>query len=1160
VNLGVRADNDDWINPFVDEGAQNAPFFPEFIIKDETGLRWLSGDIYVTVYPIIYSAPFDPNNPLLQRASFAWDGFVGGSDTNFGGIELTEPEDNGTFVFIFCESGGSTPTAGVGSCYDNIDQVNTSFIGARNLNLITKTTFGQFGPTLANLKALRFFDVDLQSGTGVLNDILRIDNEDPDGASFDKLDHPANALVGVDNFSRTTAAGPNNLGWVNWEDRIDDLFNRTGADDTRFTSPGNFTGPGGQTLSAGDPIAGIGLPDDFDYAIYISGPDNTLGSAGAIVSAFINPANNDFGGIVDPILGADLPPETDSPGLTDDCPEQVCSEDGTPYSDTETDYAMAGIHWDEFGNYEPSGSPDGGFLYLGVDGRPPIYSNAAGTTDPDNGLDLVDPTVEGTIYNTYDDDFWDLDLVNDATFGNAVWNSTTMGTPPFVTGKLRGAYEGYTTDRGNGFSGVAGVVVEDWESRCADGTLACTPFDEMDTRYGFTLQPTGTGGATTVLNFVFDGEIDIDPNGNDTFEDVAEAGRLPVHPPNPEADPPTLPTNSFRAYVATMSAPFFYDGYLDHQMWTWDRAGNFYIDMAPSENIADHTRPDVGNVQMPTVVEFDLTAPYSFFGENLDQVDLKKTDFTFDFNGILSLQVYADPAVTDPTLATPPVDKDGTPYEETSLQLPLKNVAHTAFGSQDIYRGGNLEINTEFLGCLVRGDAFGLATQISQTDPGGTLGDSDTNWTGSARVHLPRGPRWRTWDHSSAYGLVNTQFNTFVQSSVPECEDATDIASGFVPALGTIGNGPDGAPGGGDDGAGVDGIFGTADDDAGWNFITENDVPKLIFKGAASGFVPNIDPNEDVLVYYLDTAGRAQLLDNSAFSLIVSDVGTGPFGRWYEYTLTNPAPEDLIDNDNAPANGTVDGWFVVVRGNSVNGLTGHGVIWDETSNPDGVVPTDPLTVGGGPTATPGGNNGLFSFTAVEDEGYLIQANAATDMVLKVNPVNNQNVTADDEFIGLSEHEFVGFVAPAATEILVNTGTTAGDVDAQVCAVNDATLGAELTVTLDEATDCNVEPAGFGTPPALNAQYVTVDLAAGSSYTFVIDTDGGAGDLQDPAAILLSPDGLPVDGVDDNGTASPDETFTYPVPAQAGGQYVLIVHGGASVADDDGEVNVTITQN
>ena len=67
-------------------------------------------------------------------------------------------------------------------------------------------------------------------------------------------------------------------------------------------------------------------------------------------------------------------------------------------------------------------------------------------------------------------------------------------------------------------------------------------------------------------------------------------------------------------------------------------------------------------------------------------------------------------------------------------------------------------------------------------------------------------------------------------------------------------------------------------------------------------------------MYYLDTAGRVQLLDNSNFTVITSDVGAGAFGRWYEYTLANPIPSDLIDNANAPANGTVGGWFFVVLG------------------------------------------------------------------------------------------------------------------------------------------------------------------------------------------------------------------------------------------------------
>lgn len=1169
VNLGVQSDNSDWVMPGTD-----GEYFPNFIIDDDTGLRWLSGDVWVKVYPIIYSAPFDPKDPLLARAVFSFRGFRNGTDIMVGGGENFPPNEDGTFDFTFCEGGGlfdatvvATANDGESACYADIRQFNTGFIGARDITLLTKTKFGQFGPTIANLKTINFFDADLQSGTGVLNDILRVDNESPVPGYLTKLDHPANDYIGVSDFSRTGIGGTNNLGWVNWGDDLSDLFEGANCpspvlrmcDAPYDVVGGPFTGPDNKTLNTGDDLIGIGLLSGIPFEIFIRGPNNPSASASSIIS---NADFTWFSGDDVTFTGDMLPPETEGPGLTDGCvenggpgePDAVCSEDGTPYSNTETDYGYAARHYDEFGNRvaTANGEDEPGYLLLGVDGRAPIYSDATGTMVQAP----ADPTAAGTKYNTYDDDFYDLDLDNAPTFGNSVWNSTTTGVAPFNTGKAKGAYGGFTTDRGNGFSGVAGVVVHDWESRCATGSLACAPFDQMDTRWGYTLQPVVPNGSAVVLPFRFDGQTDTDPAGSDTFIDDGDPARIPVH----------VAGVPFRAYVATQDVADSDDGYRLHFMETWDRAGNPREDHSASEGIADHKMPDVGNVQMPTVVQFNLDDPYDFLGENLDNADLKKSDFSFDFNSILSLQVYASPAAAShPNQAgpIPPNDVDAQPYEETSLQLPLENVAHAPFGSASIYRGGNLSINTEFLGCLVRADEYGLASVASAN----TLGDADA--VAEPHVHRPRGPRWRTWDHSSEYGLVNTQFNTFVPSSIPDCLTPAEIATNFVPALGQVGPGVDGVDNTADDGSGPDGIFGTQDDDAGWIFnLTPGGAPRITFKGPTATFVPNIDPNEDILVYYLDTAGRAQLLANSSFSLTVSDLGVGAYGRWFEYTLTNPIPSDLIDNANAPDNGTVGGWFFIVKGNGINGNSGHGVIWDTTANPPGVVTATALTTDGTILATPGANNGLFSFTAAEDEGYLVQANSADDVVLRVNPILGQVTVADGEFIGLSEHEFVGFVAPAMTDMSVFVGDANGDpatgeVNAQVCTVSQLTVNdaVPLTLTLDEATDCNVQPAGTALTGSveLNAQFVQVNLVAGQTYTFTLDVSTAAGDLDDPEAILLSPAGLPVTSTIGSGQGlNDDETFQYTVPAGMTGTYVLVVHGAATTLNDAGDVDVTVT--
>ncbi|MCB1246046.1 MAG: carboxypeptidase regulatory-like domain-containing protein, partial [Acidimicrobiia bacterium] len=290
INLGVVADNTDWNNPTTGEP------FPNFIIQGSTGLRWLSGDIYITVYPIIYSQVFDPNNPLLQRGNIAFDGFLNGADVGFGGAELTTPNADGTFTFTFCEAGGTTSTAG-SACYASINDINTGLIGARNIVIQTKTAFGQFGPGfnagagVNNIKNIEFFNEDLQSGTGVLNDVLRIDNESPVPGSVNSyIDHPANAFIGVSGFSKTgLAAVPNSstdvyLGWLKWDDPIDDRV-QASPDDHPFVYPavdkngnpptgGVWTGyDANASFAPGADLFGIGNPAGNPHLNYIAGPD-----------------------------------------------------------------------------------------------------------------------------------------------------------------------------------------------------------------------------------------------------------------------------------------------------------------------------------------------------------------------------------------------------------------------------------------------------------------------------------------------------------------------------------------------------------------------------------------------------------------------------------------------------------------------------------------------------------------------------------------------------------------------------------------------------------------------------------------------------------------------------------------------------------------------
>jgi hypothetical protein len=876
LNLGVTADNTNWNDPTTGNP------FPNTLIETTMGLRWLSGDIHITAYPIIYSEDYDPNDPLLQRASFRFNGFQFGGDTQFGGTELTAPNGPAnTFRFSFCELGGGTAQDG-STCYASIAQLNTGFIGARMPVLLTKTEFGQFGPgfnptavpALNNIKSITLFANELQSGTGVLNDVLRIDNESPVESSLDasKLPHPANALAnqvtGVANFSRTGIGLGNNLGWVNWNDVITSTYDPS-DDDAPYNYPGPYTDPHGNMVAGGDDIDGIGIPAGNPNLAYICGPDFDGGNP----VSDCNDGNEVLLSGPGPFTGADLPPETDSPGLTDQCPAgPVCSEDGTPFSDTELDYGITHQDWDLFGNVAMIDQ-----IYLiGVDGKSPIFSDNVGLT----ALNPTDPAASttGTKYNPYDDDHYTLDVAA-ATYGQPLWT---------LAGKTPGQLMGWTTDRDNGFSGIAGIVIENWETHCPTGIFVCgTGSNATTTRWGQKLQPVMPMGATAVLSFDFNGDVNAG-----LINDIS----------GPDGIIGTI--DDLIAWVATQDVPQTLDGYDDSKAHSFDRAGNATTFDGVTEGNDDHDAPNVGNVQMPTVVTFVLNDPYVFGGEAADQVDLKMTDFDFDFNSIHSLQGYSDPAVLAGT--APLADANANAYGENSLQLPLMNVPHTSFGSSSIMLSTALSASANFMGCLVRFDELGQAAAGSQSTGAadGDLGPVEPVF------HIPRGPRWRTWDHSSAYGLVNTQFNSFVLTSVPDCTvggtvTPASIGASLQPPLG--------------DNDGVD---------FGWNFTLDASLrPVLTLKGQTATFVPNIGPG-DITLFYEDSAGRARRLTTSAsdWSLSVSDTGLGAFARAYEYTYVGGLPADLNDGS-SPALGPMSNYFFVVN------FGGYGLIWDETSNP-----------------------------------------------------------------------------------------------------------------------------------------------------------------------------------------------------------------------------------
>ena len=528
------------------------------------------------------------------------------------------------------------------------------------------TRFGQFGPTLADIKSILLFDQDLGSGTrsAMFNDVLRIDTESPTPGALSQigLPHPANAMVGTGIFSRTAfipvgAAGlfpTAHFGWIMWTDAINPGLVIDSPDDIPGTYPAVDRFGTAVALwcdfladlcrAAGAPLAGIGLPvavstaEGIPEQLFINGPGyadpsdpgfDATPTVGEIIAGAT--FNKPILTSADILLGSEFP-EEDGPGLTDQCPAgPVCSAAGTPYSDTELDHGLAVLHWDRFGNIRNGTN----FLLIGVDGKESIYSDAVGVS----AMTPVDPTAAGTVYDQFDDD-QHVTSESSLCFGQvfADGGNAILCEMPGVTDdilgmitesqKVAGLLNGWTTDRGNGFSGIAGVVIDDWEERYDAGVVACAGAG-FDLRQAYTLAGGAAPAPTVVLPFTFAEDALSGPGPTWVSLQVSATGLDTFIP--------------FDAYVAGNQVLTSMDGYRDQLLRSYDRAGNVNLYDEFAEGNADHMNPDIGNVNMPTPPVFDFTTAYVWGGEVADQVDLKKTDFPFDFNSILGLQMYVDP-------------------------------------------------------------------------------------------------------------------------------------------------------------------------------------------------------------------------------------------------------------------------------------------------------------------------------------------------------------------------------------------------------------------------------------------------------------------------------------------------------------------------------------
>ncbi|MFC1791520.1 collagen binding domain-containing protein, partial [Gemmatimonadota bacterium] len=687
--------------------ANTNPGGVDFLIEAASGLRWLSGSLTFTVTPIIFSAPYDPNSPPIARTNLMFSSFLSNETTGSDGAarawpgqavttatfntwtrQSTTPGSNGEFVFSFPDH-----IRGNGGSADLI----TGFIGVQDFGIQTITTYGQNGPgaicpnlssscvgtggpigtggTVPANPLLVFFQGELQSGTGAVNNILRVDNQAPWINTIMLTSHTlwanhagsiaANYPLLIDANGIDMVRGGMNLGdgypggttatgqflrdgWVNHTYAFGTgMWNNTAAaPNTPTDSPNTWPAASPFTTTWATlgvtglaPLAGIGLATS-GMEFYAVASDGTRPSALTVTGIGSNRQRMVEADGTEVETGADLPGE--------DC----LGCDALPGKNTDEwdDITVAAVFPDLFMNAGISN-----VLEIGVDTKAPIY-----ITTPTN------PVAGGTKYNTY---------------------GTTDSRGVVKVDGGAGVFGSSNTDGGQGFSGVAGIEILDWENGCASPALQCAV--TMNTRSGVQMQAAAfpIPPANTTLTWSWQ-------LAASTFFNT-----LPGYAIIP-------------AYDAVLATPAANDGYRQQQATAYDRADNGAQTAIVAEHIADKTVNNVGNVTMDPTPLFVLGQSYVWGGQATDVVDLDFSDFGFDFNWIRTIQTYMDPMTPGTNIPQP--DVDGIAFVPVSLQLPLVNIDHTAWGSASIYLQDDMQENVEFLGCLVRFDETGYINRLNR--------------------------------------------------------------------------------------------------------------------------------------------------------------------------------------------------------------------------------------------------------------------------------------------------------------------------------------------------------------------------------------------------------------------------------------------------------------
>jgi len=634
INLGLRSDhailrvetdNTDWVDPVSGE------YFPNSLVHSTTGLLWHSGDVIVDAYPVMFSAPYNPNDPSIAQLSLNLTDNAANPVTILGAGAVTKAaakfNADGSATFVVCENSAAAATLALaksnagGSCDALFATRSDDDIQA---NLSTVTKFGQPGFSTA----LTWFE-DLFSGTA---DNFRLDNVSPTAAAIfvetvagvvskspgGKIPHPGNVKTGTtavptSDFLRTASpAGANSIGWFTHADVLDAL-----VDDAAITD------------------ADIGLPGTSatrPSLIYVAGPDNTKTTVASII------AYADTSGVIaTTVKASDLPAETDNAVLV-----SAGSAAGSPLSDAETDYAITARNWDLFGNFVNASN----YGLLGVDNLAPIFTNAAGTAaatpkDPTLYAPAAAPFVGdsiATVYNTYEATL---------SFPDTTDTSTDYGAIDAATVKQAGQYAGQFSDTGQGFAGIAGMLMEFWEN--GNGTVAGTSTWDFDGLSGSIPEP-------FLMNLA--GSTGADGN----------------------------------AIVAAGTAA---DGYRDNRLYIYDRAGNGAIDNSASEYIADKSAPFV-NVPSAPGGPFTYNTAYSWSATVGDSVDLSRGNVGFRY--ALGTVGITGADLTPAAVVAP----------QNGFVLPVANTSFAAFGSAAIVKSSTLSLSN-VIPCLWQFDEGGLA-------------------------------------------------------------------------------------------------------------------------------------------------------------------------------------------------------------------------------------------------------------------------------------------------------------------------------------------------------------------------------------------------------------------------------------------------------------------